>query len=522
MENMNTVSVKVKWNKQLFDDVEFDLSGDVLQFKTQLYSLTGVPVDRQKLMAKGAWTGILKNEQNLELLKVKPGQTIMLMGTADVVQAPDIPVAFVEDMTSEEKAEKGAVVPAGLINLQNTCYMNATVQCFRSMHSLRKDLNKLTSGLGGSQAVSFMSSFRDMLNMLDSAGQSIPPVMFVSMLRNQFPQFAQTGPQGGYMQQDAEEFYNTLMQMINESLNSLGAAGDTHDSGLNIQLEETLSCTESDSEPRVVRREIVNRLVCNIQGGPGTVTSINHLSEGLKLGLEGTVEKNSSVLDRNALWTKQQRISKLPRYLCIQFMRFFWKPTPESRDHAGVKCKILRPVSFAETFDVYDFCTESLQERLKLNRLKKNRREEELLELKRRKVLEGDAADEVGPTVEMEVIAEGTSESPTLTGSADVGPPPPAVSVSEQDISIPLQSDFSTGLSGDFIGEYELMGVVTHKGRSADSGHYIGWVRQNPGSDYWWRYDDDVVTEVLTTEILNLKGGGDWHTAYLNFYVAKE
>ena len=98
----------------------------------------------------------------------------------------------------------------------------------------------------------------------------------------------------------------------------------------------------------MVRREIVNRLVCNIQGGPGTVTSINHLSEGLKLGLEGTVEKNSSVLDRNALWTKQQRISKLPRYLCIQFMRFFWKPTPESRDHAGVKCKILRPVSFAE------------------------------------------------------------------------------------------------------------------------------------------------------------------------------
>ncbi len=49
----------VKWNKQQFD-VELDLAGGVLQFKTQLFSLTGVPVDRQKLMAKGAWVGTLK------------------------------------------------------------------------------------------------------------------------------------------------------------------------------------------------------------------------------------------------------------------------------------------------------------------------------------------------------------------------------------------------------------------------------------------------------------------------------
>lgn len=41
---MSVVLVKVKWNKQQFDDVELDLSGDVLQFKTQLYSLTGASV----------------------------------------------------------------------------------------------------------------------------------------------------------------------------------------------------------------------------------------------------------------------------------------------------------------------------------------------------------------------------------------------------------------------------------------------------------------------------------------------
>ena len=54
-----SVPVIVKWNKQQFD-VDLDLAGGVLQFKTQLFSLTGVPVDRQKLMAKGAWVGTLK------------------------------------------------------------------------------------------------------------------------------------------------------------------------------------------------------------------------------------------------------------------------------------------------------------------------------------------------------------------------------------------------------------------------------------------------------------------------------
>lgn len=43
-------------------------------------------------MAKGAWTGTLKDDQDLSSLTVKPGQTIMLMGTADVVVAPAVPV----------------------------------------------------------------------------------------------------------------------------------------------------------------------------------------------------------------------------------------------------------------------------------------------------------------------------------------------------------------------------------------------------------------------------------------------
>jgi hypothetical protein len=57
---------------------------------THIYA--GVPVDRQKLMAKGAWIGVLKDDADLGALPIKPGLAIMLMGSADVVAAPAAPV----------------------------------------------------------------------------------------------------------------------------------------------------------------------------------------------------------------------------------------------------------------------------------------------------------------------------------------------------------------------------------------------------------------------------------------------
>ena len=39
------------------------------------------------------------------------------------------------------------------------------------------------------------------------------------------------------------------------------------------------------------------------------------------------------------------------------------------------------------------------------------------------------------------------------------------------------QSPVGPGLPHDFQGLYELFAVVTHKGRDADGGHYMGWVK---------------------------------------------
>ena len=58
-----SINVVVKWNKQTFN-CELDPSLGPEIFKSQIYSLTGVPVERQKLMAKGAWSGTLSNTGN--------------------------------------------------------------------------------------------------------------------------------------------------------------------------------------------------------------------------------------------------------------------------------------------------------------------------------------------------------------------------------------------------------------------------------------------------------------------------
>jgi ubiquitin carboxyl-terminal hydrolase 14 len=47
------ISVKVKWGKELFPNVEVNTDEELILFKAQLFALTGVQPERQKVMLKG-------------------------------------------------------------------------------------------------------------------------------------------------------------------------------------------------------------------------------------------------------------------------------------------------------------------------------------------------------------------------------------------------------------------------------------------------------------------------------------
>ena len=64
--------VKVKWGKELFKDVELNTDEEPVVFRAQLFALTGVQPDRQKIMLKGM---TLKPDtwDNVKLKDVSPG-----------------------------------------------------------------------------------------------------------------------------------------------------------------------------------------------------------------------------------------------------------------------------------------------------------------------------------------------------------------------------------------------------------------------------------------------------------------
>ncbi|XP_059457329.1 ubiquitin carboxyl-terminal hydrolase 7 isoform X3 [Corylus avellana] len=475
---MSTVSVK--WQKEMFKDVEIDTSQPPYVFKCQLYDLTGVPPERQKIMVKG---GLLKDDADWSTLGVKEGQKLMMMGTADeIIKAPEKGPVFMEDLPEEEQVV-ALGHSAGLFNLGNTCYMNSTLQCLHSVPELKSALIKYSHS-GKSNDVDQSSHMlaiatRDLFNELDKSVKPVAPMQFWMLLRKKYPQFGQLH-NGVFMQQDAEECWTQLLYTLSQSLKTTGSSEnpDTVKALFGIELVSRVHCQESGEESS--EAESVYSLKCHIS------QEVNHLHEGLKHGLKSELEKASPSLGRSAIYLKESRIDGLPRYLTIQFVRFFWKR------ESNQKAKILRKVDYPLELDVYDLCSDDLRGKLEAPRQRLRDEEGKKLGLKASK----DGSSSKDNDVKMS-NAEGSSN-----GSGE-----PSMATSQEDSETQM-----TGI-------YDLVAVLTHKGRSADSGHYVGWVKQESGK--WIEYDDDSPIAQREEDITKLSGGGDWHMAYICMYKAR-
>ncbi|KAL1928924.1 hypothetical protein VTP01DRAFT_1983 [Rhizomucor pusillus] len=486
---MPKLNVNVRWNGKKFENIELDTDESPELFKTQIFSQTGVPPDRQKIMVKG---GMLKDTTDLNSLNLKDGHTFMMMGTAgELPKAPAQPVKFLEDMTNAEVAE-ALKIPPGFENLGNTCYMNSTLQCLRAIPELQDSLNKYQGKMNTMDNLgNLTASLRDLYTTLTKTTEGFPPIVFLQMFRQVFPHFAQTGPGGVPMQQDAEECWSELLSVLRQKLPKDDENGRNFvEQYMTGEMRSELKCVEAPEEEKVVTTEPFTKMSCHIS------MSVNYMINGIKEALSEEIEKNSPSLNRSAKYERVSRVSRLPSYLTVQFIRFFWKP--EQR----IRAKILRKVKFPLYFDASELCTPELQQKFSKAKLKIKELEDKK-EAKRR--------EEKRRRIEMETTPSGRN-------SADESMKTEEPSSSEEKVNWSefLDPELVKDVGCNPTGQYELCAVLTHVGRSADSGHYIAWVKN--AEDKWYKFDDDKVSIVKDADIERLDGGGDWHTAYIVLY----
>ncbi|KAK4569562.1 deubiquitinating enzyme [Recurvomyces mirabilis] len=573
---MPEITVKVKHMGKVYDvEVDTDSTGEEL--KMQLYSLTNVEPQNQKVLAKK----MVKDDTPLSSLGLKSGATITLMGapSADIIMdMPKERMKFSEDMSEAELAQQEGATPAGLQNTGNTCYANATLQTLRCIPELQEELlgykpqiaqsgsssSSLFSadqlaqhgigGLGGGNDLT--SALKDLYKQMGDTQQGFPPIMFLTTLRQKFPQFAERAKSGhGFAQQDAEEVWTQVVQTLHDSLKlppgeDSGNFKSWVEKYMGGQYEVTTTCDDAPEEESTIGTETFHDLKCNIN------SEVNHMSDGMRIALNEKLEKRSPTLDREATYTRTSRISRLPKHMPIHMIRFFWRRDTQK------KAKILRKVTFQHEIDVTEFCTDELKKKLVpvRDRIREVRKEEEDVERskKRQKRMKAEAeveavnegkvrADEpmqkLKEKAEREKAKDGSSagdakkekEDSEMSGTEEKHKTDEEIEKEraekvlslKKDVLEAVHEDMKKDASANQTGLYELRALVTHQGSSADSGHYTAYVKKSatpgkPEDGKWWWFNDEKVQEVEAEKIETLAGGGETHSALILLYRAVE
>jgi len=208
----------------------------------------------------------------------------------------------------------------------------------------------------------------------------------------------------------------------------------------------------------------------------------------------------------------------------------------------------MRKVKFPFEFDVLSegMVTDELKKKLApLNgRLREIERERQERKKVRRRIknvvkdIDGDAVMGEASTSGAAAAAASsdapapTAEQPKILQPGDLPDEKETRTKEAEELRALVDPTLKEDIGANVTGVYELCAIVTHKGASADGGHYIAWVRKDellppdaPESDSleeeWYKFDDDKVSVVTQDKITSLDGGGEDSTAYILLYRSK-
>lgn len=515
--------------------------------------------------------GQLKDDTDLSKIGAKPGQIFMMMGTpaeggADL-QRPKETIKFIEDMTEAEAAQQVGATPAGLQNLGNTCYLNSTIQMLRAIPELQQNLAKYTVSSESNDTSNILRdlsmvgfgnligpsdivlSLKDLFQRMSETQEGFQPYSFLNALRKKFPQFAEKSKSNnGYAQQDAEEAWSQIVHQIREKLKIKGESNNEISFVDKYMAGSFYSSTQCDEQAALDAGEEVTKcdepflkLDCHINA------NINHLRDGILAGLEQKLEKHSSILSRDTTYTKKSQISRLPKYLTVHFVRFFWKRESQK------KVKIMRKVTFPEELDVVEFCTDELKKTLipirdKVREIRKDEEDMERARKRQKRIDDKKIADEKSgitdatsnPTSHLNKDSRKKKPDDTNNIMEDVvcksdveieAERVAAILSAKREVHSIVKSQNLSDDGANNSGLYELRGIVTHQGASADGGHYTSFIKKQGPLDpktgqrgaedgKWWWFNDDKVSEVEAEKIKTLAGGGESHSALILLYRA--
>lgn len=288
------------------------------------------------------------------------------------------------------------------------------------------------------------------------------------------------------MQQDAEECLNFIVNTMNEF--SSGSIADEIFGYTVVVKSERVDGIEEFIPPQ---NDVTKYMFLRCTMGTPT-NPVHSVKEGIKQALTETVTIRKD--DTDVLYKKTSYITSLPNYLIIHLVRFEWKQASTTSMTKACKAKICKRISFDKQLDVSYICDKVISKLMQDITESLNNINKYIFDLN----------NGITPSVK---VAQGKHKN----------------------------------------GNYVLEAVITHQGRTADSGHYVSWTRvldestsatdenvendcdiradglpkkQEP-KEFWHKFDDDEISKFDYQSIDLCGGRSDYHIAVLLLYKAQ-